>query len=44
MSEKKKTVTSEEVKEARELTEEELAQVSGGLARSTKHDDDPWIV
>ena len=31
MSEKKKTVTSEEVKEARELTEEELAQVSGGL-------------
>ena len=30
MSEKKKTVTSEEVKEARELTEEELEQVSGG--------------
>ena len=30
MSEKKKTVTSEEVKEARELTEEELEQVTGG--------------
>ena len=30
MSEKKKTVTSEEVKEARELTEEELEQVAGG--------------
>ena len=30
MSEKKKTVTSEEVKEARELTEEELEKVTGG--------------
>ena len=30
MSEKKKTVTSEEVKEARELTEEELENVNGG--------------
>ena len=30
MSEKKETVTSEEVKEARELTEEELEQVTGG--------------
>ena len=40
MSEKKKTVTSEEVKEARELTEEELAQVSGGglaIGRDASH-------
>ena len=34
----------EEKQEARQLTEEELEQVAGGLARSTKHDDDPWIV
>ena len=31
MSEEKKTAVTEEVKEARELTEEELAQVSGGV-------------
>ncbi|MDO4809423.1 MAG: bacteriocin [Eubacteriales bacterium] len=30
MSEEKKTEVTEEVKEARELTEKELAQVSGG--------------
>ena len=30
MSEEKKTAVTEEVKEARELTEKELAQVSGG--------------
>ena len=30
MSEEKKNVETEEVKEARELTEKELAQVSGG--------------
>ena len=38
MSEKKKTVTSEEVKEARELTEEELEQVTGG-GRATRSRD-----
>ena len=37
MSEKKKTVTSEEVKEARELTEEELEQVTGGSRKSPAH-------
>ena len=30
MSEEKKTAATEEVKEARELTEEELEQVTGG--------------
>ena len=37
MSEKKKTVTSEEVKEARELTEEELEQVTGGSRKGLAH-------
>ena len=32
MSEEKKNVETEEVKEARQLTEEELEQVTGGLA------------
>ena len=36
MSEKKKTVTSEEVKEARELTEKELEMVTGGHAMGPK--------
>ena len=34
MSEEKKTAVTEEVKETRKLTEEELAQVSGGVRRS----------
>ena len=38
MSEEKKSEVIEEVKEARELTEEELAQVTGG-ARTTSSRD-----
>ena len=34
MSEEKKNVETEEVKEARELTEEELEKVSGGKANT----------
>ena len=33
MSEEKKNEVTEEVKEARKLTEEDLEQVTGGLAR-----------
>ena len=33
MSEEKKNVETEEVKEARELTEEELEKVNGGVPR-----------
>ena len=33
MSEEKKNAVTEEVKEVRKLTEEELAQVSGGWGR-----------
>ena len=35
MSEEKKNEVTEEVKEARELTEEELEQVTGGLAKTS---------
>ncbi len=38
MSEEKKNVETEEVKEARQLTEEELEQVTGGLAPSITRD------
>ena len=33
MSEEKKNAVTEEIKEARELTEEELAKVNGGVLR-----------
>ncbi len=36
LSKEKKTEVTEEVKEARELTEEELAQVSGGAGGSVQ--------
>ena len=35
MSEEKKTAVTEEVKEARKLTEEELEKVNGGVEIST---------
>ena len=44
MSEEKKSEVTEEVKEeVRKLTEEELEQVTGGLARGSKDDVVPGL-
>ena len=44
MSEEKKTEVTEEVKEARKLSMEELEQVTGGSDSDDHVDDNPFLV
>ncbi len=43
MSNENRNVETEEIKEARQLSEEELEKVTGGLARGSKDDVVPGL-